>query len=224
MQGVAYVLLYALAARCLCAKASQAVMSLRRMFSAVCVLSVVIAGFLPLAGCADEDALLQRCAPSLTGKSCQARLPNDMAGDSGMLARDGGGLDASAPAAETDSRRSELQDAGAARPDEFPKTPQCAAPARFFSPACASWSIDPENFPARITPGCYRPCTRPRDATCGSGSRCGRASIAPLLCSGSTCTSICAEVWLCLPHSLFQPALREDDAGAASWTDYDAGL
>lgn len=191
-------------------------MSLQR---ALCLWSVVIAGFLPLISCGAEEELPQRCGPKVPGEACQTHLPDDVAGSS-AAPRDAGVSKATKPAAETDARRSQRQDAAAPADDGFVSPAQCRAPTFFFSPACASRSFNPEFAATQITPGCYRPCMRAGDAICNNGTRCGRAGIAPRVCSGTTCTSICAEAWLCLPSNFFP---QDGDAGAVSWPDSDAG-
>ena len=190
------------------------------LLSSVRVSSLVIAGFLSLIGCGAEEELPHRCGPQLPGETCQTQHPNDTAGSSAAPARDAGTMHATKP--NLDERRSERQDAGTPPEDEFVSTPQCRAPTFFFSPACATRSFNPEFVPTQIAPGCYRPCMQARDAICASGTRCGRAGIAPRVCSGTTCASICAEAWLCLPNSYF-PSEVGDDAGTDSWPDSDAG-
>lgn len=185
------------------------------LFSSARVSSVVIAGVLSLIGCGAEEELPHRCGAKLPGRPCQTHLRNDVAGSSAAPAPDAG-----------NPRRSERQDTAtpqdAATPrDEFVSGSQCRAPTFFFSPACARRSVNPELFPTWITPGCYRPCRQPRDTICASGTRCGRAGIAPRVCSGTSCTSICAEAWLCLPVDDFSS--EGGDAGIDTWIDSDAG-
>ena len=179
------------------------------LFSSARVSSVVIAAVLSLIGCGAEEELPHRCGAKLPDGPCQTHLRDDIAGSSAAPPPDAG-----------NSRRSERHDAATPQ-DDFVSTPQCRASTFFFSPACALRSVNPELFPTQITPGCYRPCMQPRDTICASGTRCGRAGIAPRVCSGTSCTSICAEAWLCLPSNYFSS--EADDAGIDSWTDSDAG-
>lgn len=176
-------------------------------------LSVVISGFLLVFGCGDEAELPEDCDSELPGSPCSTQQPIDTAGKPAAAERDAG----TPPV----TRRSERQDAGVPPEDMFVSAPQCRATTFFFSPGCVSGATDPERNPTQIAASCYRPCTRARDSICSQGTRCGRASISSRVCSASTCTSICAEAWLCLPDNSFPD---DRDAGRGwSWNDADAG-
>lgn len=191
------------------------------------VLLVSIGAFTPvIPGCGDERFPYRCGAHPPAEDHCLRESSESQAGGAALRA-DGGAVSATSPDA-AQAPEPDRSDAGSGDPppNDFTTGPRCAGPMRYFAPGCpgVAWVGNPDHFAVQISPGCYRPCTRAHDAICERGTRCGRAAFAAMGCSGSSCSPVCAETWLCLPLDRFErDAGFEDDAGLSEDLEEDAG-